>query len=168
MKFEVRNHLQRWKIAKKREFLCWIKWSLLNLKTINQEFRMEWDGLSRPKQIEHCWTKNNLNKIFIDIDFFFQSILIWINLKYIFEYVRLAAPYEEPWTKGCVSLFWFVFWGFIVEWIQYLTYLSFYPRQDLIWNPCNAFLWCFILALFLQFHVSSLLVRSGFCNAIKM
>ena len=148
--FEGRNHLQRWKIVKKRELLCWIKWSLLNLKTINQEFRIEWDGLSRPKQIEHCWTKNNLRLTESLIEILFFNLYFWINLKYIFQYVRLAAPYQEPWTEGCVDLFWFVFWGFIVEWIQYLTYLSFYHRQDLIWNLCNSFLWCFLLALYLQ------------------
>ena len=34
---------------------------------------------------------------------------------------------------------------------------SFYLRQDLIWNPCNSFLWCFILAPYLQFHKSAIL-----------
>ena len=90
-------------------------------------------------------------KNFIEIDSFF-NLYISINLKYIFQYFRPAAPYQEPWTKSCVNFFLFVYWGFIVEWIQYLTYLSFCLRQGLIWNPCNSFLWCFILALYLQFH----------------
>ena len=92
-----------------------------------------------------------LTKSFIEIDFFF-NLFFWINLKYIFRYFRLAAPYQEPWTKSCVNLFWFVFWGFIVEWIQYLTYLSSYLRQDLIRN-----LWWFILPLHLQFHKCAIL-----------